>query len=131
MSEMKKIKFLVNVPDKYTKEQYTENQTKEFEDERADEILSAIRKNGRPYAVLVEDKTETAEKNIGDSEDLKENKVVVEENNKETDKEGDTLTEELKQPEISEEKEITKKVEVNENSTTDKETKQRVTKKEK
>lgn len=128
---MRKIKFLVNVPDKYTKEQYTENQTKEFEDERADEILSAIRKNGQPYAVLVEDKMETVEKNIVGSEDLKENEVVVEGNNKETDKVENTLTEELKQPEINEEKEITEKVEVNEDSVTDKATKQRVTKKEK
>ena len=37
---MKKIRFLVNVPDKYTKEQYTKGQVKEFEDARADEILS-------------------------------------------------------------------------------------------
>lgn len=47
---MKKIKFLVDVPDKYTKEKYIKGQIKEFEDTRADEILSAKQKNGRPYA---------------------------------------------------------------------------------
>ena len=47
---MKKLKFLVNVPDKYTKEQYIKGQIKEFEDARADEILSAKRANGERYA---------------------------------------------------------------------------------
>ena len=45
-----KIKFLVNVPDKYTKEEYKKGQVKEFEDKRAKEILSAKQPNGQPYA---------------------------------------------------------------------------------
>lgn len=63
---MKKIKFLVNTSDKYTNEAYTENQVKEFEDKRADEILKARRANGTPYAVLVEEiqEVETATKKV-------------------------------------------------------------------
>ncbi len=63
---MKKIKFLVNTSDKYTKEAYTENQVKEFEDERADEILKARSANGTPDAVLVEgvQEVETATKKV-------------------------------------------------------------------
>ena len=57
---MKKIKFLVNVPDKYTGEKYEEGQIKEFNNERAEEILKAKRSNGEPYAVLIEEKIETA-----------------------------------------------------------------------
>lgn len=49
---MKKIKFLVNVPDKYTREEYKKGQEKEFEDKRAEEILKARRANGQPYAEL-------------------------------------------------------------------------------
>ena len=45
-----KLKFLVEVPDKYTKEVYKRNSVKEFPEERAKEILSAKRKNGKPYA---------------------------------------------------------------------------------
>ena len=45
-----KIKFLVNVPDKYTGEQYKEGQVKDFKVERAKEILSAKQPNGQPYA---------------------------------------------------------------------------------
>lgn len=60
---MKRIKFLVDVPDKYNKEQYKRNQVKKFEDKRADEILKARRANGTPYAVLVEE-VETATKKV-------------------------------------------------------------------
>jgi len=52
---MKKLKFLVNVPDKYTKEMYEEGQVKEFEDDRADEILLAKRSNGEAYAEEVKE----------------------------------------------------------------------------
>lgn len=52
---MKKIRFLVNVPDKYTREEYKEGQEKEFEDKRAEEILKARRANGQAYAELVEE----------------------------------------------------------------------------
>lgn len=47
---MKKIEFLVDVPDKYTKEMYTKGQVREFEDKRAEEILSKKRNNGEAYA---------------------------------------------------------------------------------
>ena len=58
---MKKIKFLVDVPDKYTKEVYKEGQEKEFEDKRADEILAAKQSNGQPYAEEVIEKSEEVE----------------------------------------------------------------------
>ena len=53
---MKKIQFLVNVPDKYTRERYKKGQIKEFNNKRAEEILNTKRANGEPYAVLVEEK---------------------------------------------------------------------------
>jgi hypothetical protein len=55
---MKKLKFLVNVPDKYTKEMYEEGQVKEFEDDRADEILSAKQSNGESYVEEVKEEME-------------------------------------------------------------------------
>lgn len=63
---MKKIRFLVSVPDKYTREEYKKGQEKEFENERADEILKARRANGQPYAELVEKikEIETATKKV-------------------------------------------------------------------
>ena len=62
---MKKIKFLVNVPDKYTREEYKKGQIKEFEDARADEILSAKRANGESYAEEVKEEIdETATKKV-------------------------------------------------------------------
>ena len=62
---MKKIKFLVNVPDKYTREEYKKGQIKEFEDARADEILSAKRLNGERYAEEVKEEViETATKKV-------------------------------------------------------------------
>lgn len=63
---MKKIRFLVNVPDKYTREEYKEGQEKEFEDKRAEEILKARRVNGQAYAELVEEikEIETATKKV-------------------------------------------------------------------
>lgn len=38
---MKKIKFLVNVPDKYTREEYKEGQVKQFNNKRAEEIMES------------------------------------------------------------------------------------------
>lgn len=58
-----KIKFLVNVPDKYTREEYKKGQVKEFEDSRAKEILSAKQSNGQPYAEEVVE-IETAKKEV-------------------------------------------------------------------
>ena len=61
---MKKVRFLAYVHDKYTQEKYVKGQEKEFNNERADEILKT------KYAELVEEvetsikkvKTETAVK---------------------------------------------------------------------
>lgn len=58
-----KIKFLVNVPDKYAKEEYKKGQVKEFEDKRAKEILSAKQPNGQPYAEDVKE-IEVAKKEV-------------------------------------------------------------------
>lgn len=57
---MKKLKFLVNVPDKYTGERYENGQIKEFNNKRAEEILNTKRANGEPYAILIEEEIETA-----------------------------------------------------------------------
>ena len=58
---MKKIKILVDVSDKYTKEQYKKGQIKEFEDARAEEILSVKKANGERYAEEVKEEViETA-----------------------------------------------------------------------
>ena len=62
---MKKLEFLVDVPDKYTKEEYKKGQVKEFEDARADEILSAKKANGERYAEEVKEEViETATKKV-------------------------------------------------------------------
>ena len=58
-----KLKFLVNVPDKYTGEKYKVGQIKEFEDKRGKEILSAKQSNGQPYAEEVVE-VETATKKV-------------------------------------------------------------------
>lgn len=54
---MKRIRFLANVHDKYTQEKYVKGQEKEFNNERADEILKT------KYAELVEE-VETATKKV-------------------------------------------------------------------
>lgn len=54
---MKKVRFLANVHDKYTQEKYVKGQEKEFNNERADEILKT------KYAELVEE-VETATKKV-------------------------------------------------------------------
>ena len=62
---MKTLKFLVNVPDKYTGEQYVKGQIKDFEDKRAEEILSAKQSNGNPYVEEVKvQEIETATKEV-------------------------------------------------------------------
>ncbi len=60
---MKRLKFLVNVLDKYTGEEYKVGQVKEFNNKRTEEILKAIRSNGEPYAVIV-DEVEVATKKV-------------------------------------------------------------------
>lgn len=62
---MKKLKFLVDTHDKYTKEKIKEGDVKEYNDERAKEILAARRGEGKPYAIEVKtDKVETATKKV-------------------------------------------------------------------
>ncbi len=61
---MIKLKFLVNVPDKYTKEQYKKGQEKEFNNKRAEEILLAKQKDGQPYAIEIKEEVETTTKNV-------------------------------------------------------------------
>ena len=46
---MKKLKFLISVPDKHTGKQYEAGQVYEFEDKRADEILAARTAVTKPY----------------------------------------------------------------------------------
>lgn len=66
------IRFLVNVPDKYTKEEYRKGQVKEFEDERAIEILSAKQLNGQPYAEEVKEEiVEVAKKAVNTEKAVK------------------------------------------------------------
>ena len=60
-----KIKFLVDISDKYTKEEYRKGQVKEFDDKRAIEILSAKQLNGQPYAEEVKEEiVEVAKKEV-------------------------------------------------------------------
>lgn len=75
---MKKIKFLVDVPDKYTREEYKKGQEKEFEDKRAEEILKARRTNGQAYAELVEEikEIETATKKVKAETAVKKTRTV-------------------------------------------------------
>lgn len=75
---MKKIRFLVDVPDKYTREEYKKGQEKEFEDKRAEEILKARRTNGQAYAELVEEtkEIETATKKVKAETAVKKTRTV-------------------------------------------------------
>lgn len=75
---MKKIRFLVDVPDKYTREEYKKGQEKEFEDKRAEEILKARRANKQPYAELVEEikEIETATKKVKAETAVKKTRTV-------------------------------------------------------
>ena len=60
---MKKIKFIIQVTDKNTKEEYKAGQIVEFEDKRANEILTARLTDGTCYAVEVkESEKETTKK---------------------------------------------------------------------
>ena len=61
---MKKLEFLVDVPDKYTKEMYKKGQVKEFDNKRAEEILSKKRSAGEAYAREVVEEIETATKKV-------------------------------------------------------------------
>lgn len=61
---MKKLEFLVDVPDKYTKEMYKKGQVKEFDNKRAEEILSKKRSDGEAYAREVVEEIETSTKKV-------------------------------------------------------------------
>ena len=61
---MKKLEFLVDVPDKYTNEMYKKGDVKEFNNKRAEEILSKKRSNGEAYAREVIEEVETATKKV-------------------------------------------------------------------
>lgn len=61
---MKKIKFLADTYDKYTYEDYKKGEIKEFTNKRAEEILSAKQKNGKPFAEILEETIETATKQV-------------------------------------------------------------------
>jgi len=52
---MKKIKFLIQVTDKNTKEEYKAGHIVEFEDKRADEILALKLTSGEHYAIEVKE----------------------------------------------------------------------------
>ena len=60
---MKKLEFLVDVPDKYTREMYKKGDIKEFDNKRAEEILSKKRNNGEAYAREIKE-VETATKKV-------------------------------------------------------------------
>lgn len=61
---MKKLEFLVDVPDKYTREMYKKGDIREFNNKRAGEILSKKRNNGEAYAREVIEEVETATKKV-------------------------------------------------------------------
>ena len=60
---MKKLRFLENTYDKYTYVDYKKGDIIEFKDKRAEEILNARTREGKPYAEIVEE-VETATKKI-------------------------------------------------------------------
>ena len=57
---MKKLEFLVDVPDKYTNEMYKKGDIKKFNNKRAEEILSKKRSNGEAYAREVIEEVENS-----------------------------------------------------------------------
>ena len=61
---MKKLEFLVDVPDKYTREMYKKGDIREFNNKRAEEILSKKRNNGEAYAREVIEEVETVTKKV-------------------------------------------------------------------
>lgn len=60
---MKKLRFLESTYDKYTYVDYKKGDIIEFKDKRAEEILNARTREGKPYAEIVEE-VETATKKI-------------------------------------------------------------------
>ena len=108
-NKMKTIRFLKDVPDKYTGENYVKGQVKEFEDERADEILNARQENGKAYAEEV-----LAVKEVSDNAKIEEKteetqEEVLEEEKENTEESSDTDTEEKE--EVKEVEEVQEKSE--------------------
>jgi len=106
---MKTIRFLKDVPDKYTGENYIKGQVKEFEDARADEILNARQENGKAYAEEV-----LAVKEVSDNTKIEEkteevSEEVLEEEKENTEESSDTDTEEKE--EVEEVQEVQEKSE--------------------
>lgn len=60
---MKKLRFLESTYDKYTYVDYKKGDIIEVKDKRAEEILNAKTREGKPYAEIVEE-VETATKKI-------------------------------------------------------------------
>ena len=60
---MKKLRFLESTYDKYTYVDYKKGDIIEVKDKRAEEILNARTREGKPYAEIVEE-VETATKKI-------------------------------------------------------------------
>jgi len=108
-NKMKTIRFLKDVPDKYTGENYVKGQVKEFEDARADEILNARQENGKAYAEEV-----LAVKEVSDNTKIEEKpeetqEEVLEEEKENTEESSNTDTEEKE--EVKEVEEVQEKSE--------------------
>lgn len=75
---MKKIKFLIQVTDKNTKEEYKAGQIVEFEDKRADEILALKLTSGEHYATEVKEiEKETAKKVVNKETAIKKTRKTT------------------------------------------------------
>lgn len=75
---MKKIKFLIQVTDKNTKEEYKAGHIVEFEDKRADEILALKLTSGEHYAIEVKEiEKETAKKVVNKETAIKKTRKTA------------------------------------------------------
>ena len=75
---MKKIKFLIQVTDKNTKEEYKAGHIVEFEDKRADEILALKLTSGEHYAIEVKEiEIETAKKVVNKETAIKKTRKTA------------------------------------------------------
>ena len=76
--KMKKLKFLIQVTDKNTKEEYKAGQIVKFEDKRANEILAARLTNGECYAIEIKEvEKETTKKMVNKETAIKKQKRVT------------------------------------------------------
>ena len=75
---MKKLKFLIQVTDKNTKEEYKAGQIVKFEDKRANEILAARLTNEECYAIEIKEvEKETTKKMVNKETAIKKQKRVT------------------------------------------------------